>query len=57
MDGSLKQVKQVDKKKMVIDVRCTALYLIARIVKIFRIPSPAVKIRPGQTEVAVPGLL
>ena len=55
MDGSLKQV--VDKKKMVIFVCCTALYLIARIVKIFRIPSRAVKIRPGQTEVAVLGLL
>ena len=53
MAGSL---EEVERKKMVIAVICL---IFDRNVSIFRIPSPAaaVKISPGRTEVAVPGLL
>ena len=50
MDGSL---EQVERKKMVIPKRC---FMFTKNVKIFRIPIP-VKIKSGQMEVGVPGLL
>ena len=47
-------MEQVERKKMVIAERC---FMFTTNVKIFRIPSPAVKIKSGQMEVGVPGLL